>query len=92
MSEDTSSQEVSLSSTGSVKLFIFHGNGTGVAFQVWFNRLESALKFNYIEQTIKEGYAVPVSHDEAEKASGTELKRGSQSQSQHEVELRHWSL
>ena len=65
MSKDTSSQEVGLSSTGSVKLFIFHGNGTGVAFQVWYNRLESALEFNYIEQTIKEGFTVPASHDEA---------------------------
>ena len=74
MSEDTSTQEVGLSSTGSVKLFIFHGNGTGVAFQVWFNRLESALEFNYIEQTIEAGYAVPVSHDAADTAGGTELK------------------
>ena len=38
------------------------------------NRLESTLEFNYIEQTIKEGYAVTVSHNEAEKASETELK------------------
>ncbi len=69
MSEDTSSQEVGLTSTGSVKLFIFHGNGTGVAFQVWYDRLESALEFNYIEQTIQEGFVVPASHDEAEQAT-----------------------
>ena len=48
-------------------------------FQVWFNRLlESALEFNYNiehqQETIKESYTVPVSHNEAEKASGTELK------------------
>ena len=54
MSEDTSNQEVRLSSTGSVKLHIFHRNGKqGVAFQVWFNRLEcGAIEFNYIQQTI----------------------------------------
>ena len=75
MSEDTSNQEVELSSTGSVKLHIFHGNGKGVAFQVWFNRLESALEFNYIGQTIMANYVVPASFEDAEKAGGTELKR-----------------
>ena len=75
MSEDTSNEEVGLSSSGSVKLHIFHGNGKGVAFQVWFNRLESALEFNYIEQTIMlANYVVPASFEDAKKAGGTDLK------------------
>ena len=58
----------------------------------------------YSITTIKKGYAVPVSQDEAEKAGGTELKHykvdyrakvlqgGLQSQSRHQVELRYRSL
>jgi len=55
----TSSNEVNVSSSGSVKMHVFQGEGKGVTFQEYYNRLESALEFNYLEQTIKPGFVVP---------------------------------
>ena len=67
MSNDT---ETAMSSTGSVKIPLFKGDGTGVSFEDYWNKLEAGLEYNCLEHCIEAGFKA-TTKEEIEKEADT---------------------
>ena len=57
------SNQVSLSSSGSIKMHVFSGEEDGIEFEEYYNRLISGLEYNLLEHTLEPSFTSPKSKD-----------------------------
>ena len=66
------SNQVSLSSSGSIKMHVFSGEDDGIEFEEYYNRLISGLEYNLLEHTLEETFTSPKSKDMIKKGTDGE--------------------
>ena len=66
------SNQVSLSSSGSIKMHVFSGEDDGIEFEEYYNRLISGLEYNLLEHTLEETFTSPKSKDLIKKGTDGE--------------------
>ena len=57
------SNQVSLSSSGSIKMHLFSGEEDGIEFEENYNRLISGLEYNLLKHTLDDAFTSPKSKD-----------------------------
>ena len=71
------SNQVSLSSSGSIKMHVFSGEDDGIEFEEYYNHLISGgLEYNLIEHTSEETFTSPKTKDLIKKGTDSGRSQG----------------